>query len=284
MTRKRTATTLVLAVLLALAVPAMAADKVVESKWTPLPVTIDAATQDWDDATPILDDASKAEYALKNDGRNLYVIMVFKNEIIMSTLDFSGMKIYFAAGAKKTKDNGILFMKKQITADDLIASLEKKGEALSEERKAEMRKQKAYTIFLEETIKPKKAAAAVEPNVKLEPTLFRAMSKGKVAVYEFRIPLSRIGQPGGTGTEPGQSVMLGFEWGGMTKEIMRNVMADRASSGSMARQSKGSSDSGFSDSSGEGEGGGGGFSDFNRDPRYKKHAFWIEAKLAAKGS
>jgi hypothetical protein len=65
----------------------------------------------------------------------------------------------------------------------------------------------------------------------------------------------------------------------MTKEIMKNVMADRASSGSQARGGAVSSDGGFRDESGEGGGGGPDFS-YNRDPRYKKHAFWIDVKLA----
>jgi len=284
MTGKNILLTLALTASVVLSVSGADKDKVVESQWAPRPVLIDGASQDWDDATPILNAGSKVKYALKNDGRNLYIILVFNGDLSKTTIDYTGIQIFLTAGEKKSKDFGFLFLRKQVTADELIATLEKKGQALSEERKTEIRKQKTYAQFSEEPIVPKKAVAAAVPAAEAEQPVFRATDQGPAAIYEFKIPLSRINPPGGAGVEPGQSVMLGFEWGGMTKEIMKNVMAARAESGSVARQSKGSSDSGFSDSSGQGEGDGGTFTDFNRDPHYKKHSFWVAAKLAAQGN
>lgn len=275
---KTIALPLALIALLAVAAPVSSKDTVVESIWAALPLTIDGAAQDWDDATPITDKNSNAQYALKNDGKNLYVIMVFRDIMSQSTLAQTGMKIYVSADGKKSKDSGILFHQKPMTADELIASLEAKGEVLSEDRKSELRKQTGYKAFLEEPIVPKKGAAAAGTETKPEPATFRSVQQGQLAIYEFKIPLSRIGQPGGV--QPGAALKVGFEWGGVTKEIMKNIMADRAASGATARQSAGSSDSGFSDSGGEGGGGGPDFN-YSRDPRYKKHAFWIDAKLAA---
>jgi uncharacterized membrane protein YgcG len=263
---------------LAVSTPVFSKDTVVESIWAALPLTIDGAPQDWDDATPLTDKMSNAQYALKNDGRNLYVIMVFRDAIARSTIGFTGMKIYVSADGKKSKDSGILFHQKPMTPDELIASLEAKGEVLSEDRKSELRRQTSYLAYLEEAIVPKKGAAPAGTEAKPEPAMFRSAQKGELAIYEFKIPLSRIGQPGSV--QPGAAIKVGFEWGGVTKEIMKNIMADRAASGASARQSAGSSDSGFSDSGGEGGGGGPDFS-YSRDPRYKKHAFWIDAKLAA---
>ena len=284
MTGNKILLTLALTASVVLSVSGADKDKVVESQWAPRPVLIDGASRDWEDATPILNAGSKVKYALKNDGRNLYIILVFNGDLSKTTIDYTGIQIFLTAGEKKSKDFGFLFLRKQVTADELIATLEKKGQALSEERKTEIRKQKTYAQFSEEPIVPKKAVAAADPAAEAEQPVFRATDQGPAAIYEFKIPLSRINPPGGAGVEPGQSVMLGFEWGGMTKEIMKNVMAARAESGSVARQSKGSSDSGFSDSSGQGEGDGGTFTDFNRDPHYKKHSFWVAAKLAAQGN
>jgi hypothetical protein len=284
MFRKLNVFILALAALVAFSASAFSKEKVVESQWTPRPIMIDGALQDWEDVTPILDAGSKARYALKNDGRNLYIILVLSGDLSKTTIDYTGIQIFLTAGEKKSKDFGFLFLKKQITADELLATLEKKGPALSAERKAEIRKQKTYVQFSEEPIRPKKAAAAPVPAAEAEQPVFRAAAQGAATIYEFKIPLSRINPPGGAGVEPGQSVMVGFEWGGMTKEIMKNVMADRAGSGSVARQSQGSSDSGFSDTSGDGGGDGGSFADFNRDPRFKKHSFWLTAKLAAQGN
>ena len=270
---------LAMVALLALSLPVLSKDTVVESVWAALPLTIDGAPQDWDDAPPLFDKASNAQYALKNDGKNLYIIMVFRDALSQSTLALTGMKIYVSADGKKSKDSGILFQQKPMTADELIASLEAKGEVLSEDRKSEIRRQKTYVAYLEEALVAKKGAAAAGTEAKPEPAMFRSTLKGQLAVYEFKIPLSRIGQPGSV--QPGAAFKIGFEWGGVTKEIMKNIMADRAASGASTRKGGVSSDGGFSDQSGQGEGDGGSFAPFMRDPRYKKHAFWIDAKLAA---
>ena len=287
MSRKPMAFTAVLAAIVVLAASGLAAGQAVESLWASGPMTIDGVAQEWDASTPIIDEGSRVEYALRNDGRNLYIIMVFKNPLYKSTLDYTGMKIYFTTGTKKSKDFGILFQKKQLTAEGLIANLQKRGQAPTEEQNAEIRKKSTHIIFSEEVIRPKKAAAPTDPAVATDPPIFRTIEKGRLAVCEFRIPLSRINQLGGIGAEPGQSILLGFEWGGMTAQIMRDMMAGRADRSVSAGDRGVSSDSGFSDSSGDsgGEirGMGSGVGEMNRDPRYKKQSFWIEAKLAAKG-
>lgn len=279
MTRNRIVIPLILAAVAAIAGAGLAKDMVVASQWSATPVRIDGLEQDWQDATFLTDEGSKAQYAVKNDGSNLYILFVFKDQMSATTIEYTGMKVYFGAEGKKSKDLGILFAKKPMSADNVIAEMEKRGETLTEERKVELRKQKTYMVFVEEVINAKKVPAPSDPAVQTLPPVYRAANNQRVAVYEFRIPLSRVNQPGGIGTEPGKSIILGFEWGGMTTEIMRNVMADRAASGAVARQ--GASGMTVRDSSGESEGGGGDFQSFSRDPRYKKHAFWIDLKLAA---
>jgi hypothetical protein len=150
---------------------------------------------------------------------------------------------------------------------------------VTEEKKTEMRKQKSYAVFLEEAIVPKSSAPGAGAD-KPEPAVFRVYQKDKLTSYEFMVPLSRFGQPGAA-VQAGSAVKLGFEWGGMTKEIMKDIMAGRADAGSRARGGAVSSDAGFSDTSGEGGGGGPDFAAFTRDKRYSKHAFWIDARLAA---
>lgn len=275
MTVKRFAISLIIAALVGTALPAAAKDAAVESIWAAGPVTIDGALKEWNDVTPATDKGSNAKYAMKNDGQNLYIVMVLNDDVARSTIQYTGMKIYVTAGPKKSKNTGVLFMQKTLTPDELIASLEKKGETVTEEKKAEIRKQKSYTVFLEESISGKGAAAAAG-GAKPEPALFRIGKSGQAEVYEFKIPLSRVEGA----AEPGSAIKVGFEWGGMTKEIMKNIMAGRASSGSVARDRGVSSSSGFSDSSGEGGGGGPDFAAFTHDKRYSKHSFWVDAKLA----
>src|SRR5512143_2655576 len=112
-------------VLAAIAAPISAKDAAVQSLWTAAPVTVDAIAQEWADAPALFDKLSGAQYALKNDGKNLYIIMVLREE---STIQYTGMKIFLGAAAEKSPNAGILFITKTVTADELIASLEKKGQ------------------------------------------------------------------------------------------------------------------------------------------------------------
>jgi len=286
MTIKRFAVLLAAAALMTFSILAFDADKVIESMWASGPMAIDGVAQEWDESTPITDEGSKVEYALRNDGRNLYIIMVFRSPqpgtraavFPKSTFDYTGMKIFFTTGEKKSKDFGILFQKKQYTAAALIASMEKQGRTLTDAQKAEIRQKETHIIFTEELIRPKKAPAA-EPAADEEPPIFRTIEKGPLAVCEFRIPLSRVG------AGPGQTVKLGFEWGGMTNQILRDMMAGRADQSVSASDRGVTAGDGWRDQSGEGggeiRGMGGSVSEMGRNPRYQKHAFWIGAKLAA---
>jgi hypothetical protein len=287
----------IIAVVAALAALGLAADQKIASLWQSGPMTIDGVAQEWETSEPVFDEGSQVQYALRNDGSNLYIIMVFRTPdprtrakvYPKSTLDYTGMKIYFTTGTKKSKDYGILFQKKQYTADALIANMEKRGQVVSEAEKAEIRKKETHIVFTEEVIKPKSAAAAGEAG-ESDPPMFRAVDKGPLSVCEFRIPLNRVNALGGIGAKPGEQIMLGFEWGGMTNQILRDMMAGRAD------QSVGASDratefrSGTADSlAGGDEGGsiagmGGGTGDMRRDTRYIKHAFWISATLATGGN
>jgi len=287
----------IIAVVAALAALGLAADQKIASLWQSGPMTIDGVAQEWETSEPVFDEGSQVQYALRNDGSNLYIIMVFRTPdprtrakvYPKSTLDYTGMKIYFTTGTKKSKDYGILFQKKQYTADALIANMEKRGQVVSEAEKAEIRKKETHIVFTEEVIKPKSAAAAGEAG-ESDPPMFRAVDKGPLSVCEFRIPLNRVNALGGIGAKPGEQIMLGFEWGGMTNQILRDMMAGRAD------QSVGASDratefrSGTADSlAGGDEGGsiagmGGGTGDMRRDTRYIKHAFWISATLASGGN
>jgi len=285
MTRKVVLIPLALSLLAGLGVRALAKDAAVESQWLAVPLRIDASDQDWQDATFVTDEASKARYAVRNDGKNLYLMFIFPDITSYTTIEYTGLKVYFSAEDKKDKNLGVLFTKRPMETETVIAELEKRGQPVTEEQKAELRKQKAHVVFVEEPINEKKAPVPSDPAVKTDPPVFRsAANKQRMLYCEFRIPLSRVNEARGIGTEPGKTVKLGFEWGGTTPEIMKSIMADRAASGSRASQGA----SGMSSSVAAGAGGEGGYEgpdfSYSRDPRYKKHSFWIDVKLAAQGS
>jgi len=275
MTRTMRWAFLVLAAAAALAVPAFPNDTLVSSAWASAPVKIDGQGQDWGNVPMLTDKDSKAEYALVNDGQNLYILFVFKTPEAASTIEATGLKIYYGAADKKSKDRGVHFLKKSVTAEALIASLEKQGETLTEARQAELRQRKDYILFEADVINPKKVPAPTDPAVKTEPPLFHA-ARAQGLVYECRIPLSRTNQPGGLGVEAGGAVKIGFDWGGLTDEMKRNMMAPSGLSG--ARTSTGDSLANPRNDEARDSG-----AMLRHDPRTKEHAFWIDVKLAAEG-
>ena len=278
---------LILSLVAAAGVMALAKDVVVESQWLTGPLRIDGMDQDWQDATFLTDGGSKAQYAVKNDGKNLYVLFIFDNPLSSTTLEYTGMRVYFNTEGKKSKDLGVLFTKKPLETEAVISELEKRGQPLTDQQKAELRKSKTQVVFAEEPINEKKVAAPSDPAVKTDPPAYRTARKQRVLYCEFRIPLSRVNEARGIGAEPGKTIKLGFEWGGMTQQIMRNMIAERSDRSVSAGDRGVRSDAGFGDSESgqEGSGGfgstGGGVGELNRDPRYKKQSFWIDLKLAA---
>lgn len=280
MARIRSRLFLIPAVVASLALSAWPKERTIDSVWAAEPVRLDGLDQDWEGTAFLTDGGSKVQYALRNDGKNLYIIFQFKDPMSASTIEITGLRVFFTEEGKKSKDRGLHFVKKDITPDALIAYVEKTGEALTDARKAEIRQKKEYTLFEADVINAKNLPAPVsDPAVKSDPPAFSARSRPGVLIYEFRIPLSRTNQPGGLGVEPGQSVKLGFEWGGLTKQVMKNLMAEQASGGGMPRQGTDVEGAVSDTRSGEMQSG----SDFYRDPRTKLHSFWVGVKLAAGG-
>jgi len=279
----RTLICLALAGIATVAPSLFSAEKVIASQWAAVPVLIDGTNQEWQDAAVIAEKVSKAEYALRNDDKYLYILFVFKTLPALSTLEISGMKVFYSLDGKKTKDNGFHFAKRSITADELIAHLEKKGEALTEEKKAGIRQQKAYMIYEGVPLDPSKPAAPQDAGP-ADPPTFRDRLTRAVSVVEFRIPLASLGQAGGSAAAPGSSLKLGFEWGGMNSEMRSAYMSRTAAAGTQASGSRGGGDlqdalRGDVDDSASLGGLGG-----RPDPMTKKHSFWISVKLAAQGS
>jgi hypothetical protein len=274
---------LILLAILGLVLAASPAEKIVQSQWATAPVRIDGANQDWQDAAMLVDKESKAEYALRNDGEFLYILFVFKSLPALSTFEASGMKIYYGLAGKKDKSIGFHFIKRSLTADELIANMEKGGVVLTEEKKAEVRKQKGYMTYEGVPVDPKKAAD-LRAAGKVEQPTFRDKLSRQISVVEFRIPLARL-VDGGAAAAPGAALKLGFEWGGMTSEMRSAYMARQADANSQSRGAGGGDLSAQVSGGYEGsEGAGGGAMGGRPDPRTRKHSFWIDVKLAAQGS
>jgi hypothetical protein len=260
----------------------LAKETLVESKWTATPVKVDGLNKDWVGDALSFEKSADVDYAFKNDGRDVYVLFVFKDPKYLSSIDATGMTLYFSTEGKKQKDYGVKFIRRTVSPDELIATLEKEGTALTEQKKQEIKASPKYVLFEADAVNKKGEVippAGAAPDI--DPPAFKMMKQDKLVVYEFRVPLAaREIHPAGIGSEPGKTIKVGFEWGGMTAE-MRKAMASRmgaegaragASDVSMGETVAGGNENeGMRDS-------GSSLTQMRRGP--KKYDFWVDVKLA----
>lgn len=261
--------------------PGFSKEKLVQSTWTSLPAAIDASGEEWSGDVLASEESAAVDFAFRNDAGNLYLLFIIKDRNFLSTVEATGITIYYNAEGKKKKDRGIRFFKRKATPDELILALERQGQILSEEQKEEIKSKSSYLLYDCELIEKKKVSPIeILPGTESEPPTFKHAKKGEMSVFEFRIPLSQENQPAGIGVGPGGTFKIGFEWGGLTKEMQaarlarttaaseRGVERDTASED----HARGSETGGFATS--------GPSSGLSRTSP-KKYSFWLDVKLAS---
>lgn len=260
-----------------------AKDAPVPSAWAAAAPTIDGIPDDWAGVPRGLDKKTEVEYAFRNDADNLYVLVVFKDPKFLSTINVTGLTLYFNTKGGTDRERGINLRRRTVNGDGLIATLEKQGQVLTEERKQELRQKKEYILYDTDVVDGKGdvLGPAVGSGQSLPP-VWRLGRNGQESAFEVRIPLSkREEHPGAIGTAPGQNLWVELEWGGLTKE-MRAAKAAQVGERS-TRATEGAADfdiQGGGDYSGRSEGGEpqSSLASMLRGP--KKHSFAVEIKLA----
>jgi len=260
--------------ILALCVPGISKDKTVESTWAATPVKIDGSNNDWEGGTLTLEKKVKVDYAFRNDSENLYVLFIFKEpREFMSTINYTGMTIWLNTEGKKKKNYGIKFQIKTVTADNYIALLEKMMGPMPEEKKKQVRSKPTYRVYHNEVIDKEGEVSLIATGTNAP--VFSSGGRGMIT-YEFRIPLKRgEGQPVGIGTEPGKTVKIGFEWGGLTEELKKMKLAQQTERGTTG--TSGGATRGAADLRRVG-GSTGSMSSIRKGA--KKYSFWADVKLA----
>jgi len=193
----------------------------VQSRWQKTPLKIDGDISDWLAPSFNAEKSVQVDYAFGNDAENLYLIFVFKDQKYLSSLAQTGFTIWFNDQGKKKKTLGVRFQKKTLSAAELIAVLEKKNGPLAEEKKKEMLAKSAYIInqFLAVNGDNQDQTALVFKQAPL-PEFTSLAGSGRLA-FEFRIP---IGPGNGLNLAAGKTVLVGFDWGGSTKEMRRELL------------------------------------------------------------
>jgi len=242
---------------------AAAKDDPVQSVWTAAVPTIDGQDADWTNPVFVEIDDGSVGYSFANDGRNLYILMMIRNPDYKSTIDHSGVTLYFNAEGKKKKNYGILFKKIVIKPDEYIALLEKQG-PVSDEQKAGLRTKLGFYLYHHEVL-GKKGVEVPAPDG-AQPAAFKFAPKGGILVYEFLIPLQRSAETqAGVGAVPGRNVVVGIEYGGLTDEMLK-AKARETGSANIASETIGANTSRIVGSTG--------------GRASKRYTFWSEIKLA----
>jgi hypothetical protein len=271
MTRKKNAAWLVLALgILSLTVVAKTAQ--VQSRWQKSAPTIDGEISDWPAPAFLLEKSVQVDYAFGNDAENLYLVFIFKDAKYLSSLAQTGFTVWFNDQGKKKKTLGVRFQKKTLRSADLIALMEKKNGPLGDEKKKEMLAKPAYVInqFVAVNDNNDDLTDVVFPQPPL-PEFTSQAASGRLA-FEFRFP---IGPGSKLNLAAGKTVLVGFDWGGMTKEMRRARLQSGGYEGGEGDDLPETPDL---DPEGQGQRDSGGLPSL-RGPKH--YIFWCELTLAA---
>jgi len=255
-----------------------------DSSWNVAPVKIDSFNNDWAGEALNFQKKVKVDYAFKNDAENIYVLFIFKNSKYMSSIKNTGMTIWFNRERNKKKKYGIKFKEKKTSPYELISFLEKQQGFIPEEKKNELRSKPNYIMLSSEVInKNNKSKSPDEVNDKTRTAWFRMKEQQGKVVYEFSIPLEMVSEiDQGIGIEPGESIRVGFEWGGMTKEMQMAMNRDAALANLPQTCATSSSCEPPGDRKNRSDKGP---TTYASDPRSrvrspKKYCFWVDVQLA----
>lgn len=272
---------LVMSMILTVSLTGFSKKKIVDSNWVTSPLIIDGSDKDWADSAFHFEKKVSVDYAFKNDTEYLYVLFKFKDFRYLSSIDTTGIKLWFNIEGKKKKYYGVHFTKKQVSADEFITHIEQKQGAIPEEKKNELRLNPSYFIASIEVIDKKNKSSSQAAYIKQKkPAQYKIMTQENTVLYEFAIPLERMSdQALGIGTEPGKSIKVAFEWGGLTDEMRTAWLKNRSTGGETVKlQSGGGKGGGSSESPALSARGPGGLTALRK--RNKTYSFWVDVKLA----
>ncbi len=272
--------TLLLSLLiLAICIAGFSEEKAVESMWVGSSLSIDGLDDDWVGDTINFEKKFEVDYAFRNDADNLYVLFIFKDPVYQSTIKDTGMTLWINTEGKKKKKYGIHFKTRRVTADSVISILEKQKGPLPETEKNNIRS-KPFYFFYQSDVKDKKGKILTPTALggELAVPLFRAKAKQKMMVYEFVMSLRILEKLSAKHKmEPGKTVKIGFEWGGLTERMKVQRMARLEQS--LAREAERKA---RDPSEGEAQRAGGSSGDARLSIGPKKYSFWVDVELAQK--
>ena len=272
-------TLLLLLVILAVCFAGFSQEKAVGSIWAGSSLSIDGLDDDWVGDTLNLEKKFEVDYAFRNDADNLYVLFIFKDPVYQSTITDTGMTFWINTEGKKKKKYGITFKMRKVSADGIISLLEKQKGPLPEAEKNKIRSKPNY-IFYQGDVRDIKGNILTPTALggELAMPKFKSQPKQKMMVYEFVMPLRILEKLSAKHKmEPGKTVKIGFEWGGLTERMKAQRMARlrQSTESESQRRAKDVKE-------GEAQRTGGSSEDARLSKGPNKYSFWVDVELAQK--
>jgi len=274
-----TRTLLLSLVVLAVCLGGFSKEETIASMWRGSPLSIDGADDDWAGDTLSFEKKFEVDYAFQNDADNLYVLFVFKDPLYLSTIKDTGMTFWINTEGKKKKKYGITFKMRKVSAEGIISLLEKQKGPLPEAEKNKIRSKPNY-IFYQGDVRDKKGNILTPTALggELAMPIFKSQPKQKMMVYEFVMPLRILEKLSAKHKmEPGKTVKIGFEWGGLTERMKAQRMA-RLRQGAARESERRAKDV----REGEVQRTGSSSGSFGSRKVPKKYSFWVDVELAQK--
>lgn len=272
-------------ILLMIPATAVSEDVAAASRWASSPVLVDGFAGEWQADAKSSPAGTPVDLAFRNDARNLYILLVFREPVALSTIGSTGLAVYRVAPKSGERLGGTRLFVRAVAADRFVELLERQGRRLSDRDKIEIRTQAFYPVFEALSIDGRGRILA-EPGLLAgeDPPGFKAGKTADIVTYEIRLPIGSWALAAGDASPvPGDPLSVEFEWGGPefeTSDVLPNG-APVAQPGA----------AGFTNSSGAESPAQELLNAFSlnaspltarrKDPRYRKHTFRFNVGLAA---
>jgi hypothetical protein len=194
---------------------AFAGDRVFPSRWSEAPPRIDGSSAEWRSDALVHDRETGVDCAFRNDGGNLYILIVVRAAGAAAALDSTGATVFIQPVDAGPASRGIWFVWRMVPAERFLTLLENQGQTLTQEQKIAILAEPRHPVFWALTVDGQGTVLEPDPVARGAGAPEFRRSRTGVATYEFRLPLP---PEGGDGETPRRPVFVSLEWGGSSRK------------------------------------------------------------------
>jgi hypothetical protein len=192
----------------------------VQSQWSAEPVKVDGEMTEWPSGSTVYFEDSGVQLGLRNDSQNLYILFRFGNQTWARAIRRGGLTLWLDNSGKKKKDFGIRYAGGPSPSEMQKGEMSNRGGFLDsltpeqQQRLIDMQTDAAHKVI----VINKKSDQDI--TISADGSSGPAVSFGSpedIYTYEFSLPLQKSDVSHyGIGAQPGQTICLGLEWGGIS--------------------------------------------------------------------